>query len=464
MNEQDLYNGITHVKGRYIQEAATTKVQKRKLPIAIVSLAACLCLVIASSFFWISPTKSQEESDKEEPSPTFKHSATVNLLANVTTNPATPLPATDETLLGTTKDIANFSMELLRQEYTEDNLVISPLSIVSALTMAGNGASGDTKAQMEQVLGREIPIMNQYLYSYRTWLPSTNNCTVSTANSIWYRDTENLTMVPEFLQINQDFHNGELYQAPFDDQTVADINQWVSQETEGEIQEILQGPMDEDAMIYLINALSFDGEWRDMYEDHQIKDGIFTCQNGTEETAKFMSNDEYGYLNLEGASGFVKDYAGGEYAFVGILPDGNLDEYLATLQGATLVDALWNQEHTEVSVTLPQFSTTSDMELSAALQTMGMGDAFTPEQADFTAMASAIEGNLYIGEAVHETTITVDQRGTKAGAVTLIESEAAEAPAEEEPKIITLDRPFLFLIVDNTVHLPVFLGAIHSVS
>ena len=130
--------------------------------------------------------------------------------------------------------------------------------------MTANGAANETLSQMEEVLGKDIPLeeLNEYLYYYVNNLPSEEKSKLNIANSIWFRDDEDrLTVEKDFLQKNADYYNAAIYKSPFDDQTLQDINYWVKTNTDGMIDKILE-KIDDDSIMYLINAIVFDAEWK----------------------------------------------------------------------------------------------------------------------------------------------------------------------------------------------------------
>ena len=362
--------------------------------------------------------------------------------------------------------VTDMSLSMLKQLMMGGNTLISPLSIVSALGMTANGAAGETLTQMEGVLGMDSQTLNDFLYAYTTdYLPSDGDNQVSIANSIWYRDVEELTIEDDFLQANADYYRADLFLTPFDSGTKNDINSWVDDKTEGKIDTLLDNDIPDTTMMYLINALSFDGEWETIYMDNQVKDGTFTTADGTEQDCDFMVSTEYHYLEMDGAIGFAKDYADGEYSFVALLPDEDLGEFMVDLEATDLMETLENEISIKTYTYLPKFEFDYSTELNDVLQAMGMTDGFDTMAADFSAMGrmASPDENLYISSVIHKTTITVDERGTSAGAVTAVSMDASSSSGPSEVMYVTLDRPFFFMIVDNQMNLPLFMGVVESV-
>ena len=347
-------------------------------------------------------------------------------------------------------------------ESKDENVLISPLSIQLALAMTANGADGNTKAEMEALLGGEISLedLNEYLYSYVNNLPSAEKYKLQIANSIWFRDDEGRLQVEKgFLQKNADYYGAQAYKAVFDDQTLKDINNWVKDHTDGMIDSILD-QIDEDAVMYLINALVFDAEWQHVYDKSDVYKGKFTNIGGTEKQVDMMHSEETVYLQDENAIGFMKPYSGSKYNFAVLLPNEGVDiyEYIAGLTGESLMETLSTPQLGMVMATLPKFSYEYELTMNDVLKELGMPSAFSGDTADFSKMAHSSRGNIYIGDVLHKTFISVDELGTKAGAVTKVQMNDESAPMSEW--VVTLNRPFVYMIIDNETNLPVFIGTV----
>ena len=355
---------------------------------------------------------------------------------------------------------SGLALRLLRQEMEDgENVLLSPLSILCALSMTANGARGETLAQMEQVLGLPVESLNAYLLTCRKALPDEKKCRVSLANSIWFKDDDSLTVEKDFLQTNAAWYDADLYQLPFDSAACKAINSWVSKETTGMIPEILQEISPDDAM-YLINALSFEAEWQTIYQEASIRDGVFTTEDGQQQTVPMMYSKEYRYLETGTATGFLKYYDGKNCAFAALLPKEGitLGSCMDSLTGEQLHDLLASPESVEVWAGIPKFESTYETNLCDTLEALGMTDAFDGQLADFSGIGSSTEGNLTISQVLHKARIAVDEKGTKAGATTAVVVEPTEAPSD--PKEVLLDRPFLYLLVDCREQFPVFIGTV----
>ena len=363
---------------------------------------------------------------------------------------------------------ADFGVRLFQTSTEEGkNTLISPLSVLYALAMTANGADGETLAQMEQVLGMDVDNLNSYMLAYLDLLPESKDYKMSLANSIWFKDDPNFAVEQSFLQTNADYYGAGAYKAAFDEGTRNDINNWVKEHTDSMIPEILDEIPDE-AIMYLVNALVFDAKWEDEYEEHQIREGRFTMEDGTRQDVDMMHSEEYTYLEDDMATGFIKYYKDRKYAFVAMLPNEGVtvSQYVNSLTGEHLRELLNNPQDVTVFASIPKFETEYGIEMSEVLQEMGMTDAFDWRVADFSRLGTYdLDGmNIFINRVLHKTFISVSEQGTRAGAATVVEMAPGSAAPEMEYKEVVLDRPFVYMLIDCETNLPFFIGTMMNVN
>ena len=389
---------------------------------------------------------------------------------------------------------ADFAVALFQQNVAEsDNVLVSPLSVLYALGMTANGADGETRAQMEEVLGASVDDLNAYLHAYDQTLAAnaaaaapiadlddmdaaegaeggTDDAEGGTeggdaatgplklANALWIKNGFDVRQ--PFLQTNADHYGAGAFRAPFDQGTAGDINAWVNEHTDGMIESVLDD-IPPEAVMYLVNALAFDATWVSPYDEGAVEEGTFTAADGTQQKAQMMSSTEDLYLEDGEAAGFVKPYREGSFAFVALLPPEGMSvqDYAATLTGERLQDILDDARPAAVQATMPKFESEFDTDLSTSLKALGMPDAFDPDVADFTRLSEDADA-LCIGSVLHKTHIAVDEQGTKAGAATVVGMSKMSAMGPDEEKTVCLDRPFVYLIVDQQANLPVFIGTL----
>ena len=382
---------------------------------------------------------------------------------------------------------ANLLKGVAKEKGTADNMLVSPYSVAMALGMTANGAKGETLAEMEKVLGGKLNLkdLNESYLSILQHSPSSENvktisdmsgddeynsrpATLDIADSVWYQKDPNKMVVPEqFLHNMVDYYHAEAYAAEnFNLPVIKDINYWVKQKTHGMINGILpeDGSKSYDNMVMvLINALAFEGDWSSPFEDGQVHRKEFTMENGKIMASDMMYDDGNTYYEDEEAIGFKKYYQGYKYSFIGVLPnkDISIADYTKNLDGKKLEAFLNSETHDyDVDYSIPKFKYDFSLSLKGTLIEMGMPTAFDNSKADFTGLCSGAEDVTYIDDVLHKTFIELDQKGTRAAAVTavLMYNEGVAAP--RETKTVILDRPFVYMIYDEEAKLPVFIGSV----
>ena len=360
----------------------------------------------------------------------------------------------------------NLFGEVLKND-PRGNILLSPISISMALGMTENGADGETLKQMQDTVngGLSVDDMNAIMAYTSDKLNNSDHVTWKSANSIWFKNDGLWVMKDDFLNKTVSYYNAEVWNAPFDEGTLKDINGWIENKTDGMIPNALD-KISEDARMYLINGLAFEGRWMEPFEDFQVREDVdFTNADGTKSKVTMLNGTEYKYFTLGKGEGFIKNYEGGKYAFVGILPQKGTEcsDYIQgiTENGESFANAVKNATYEEVNIMMPEFSLDYGIELADTYKAMGMEDPFG-ENANFDKMMEPVSGedlNVWIGKIIHKTHIEVDRNGTKAAAATIVEMRAEGCAAEPpEPKEIYLDRPFVYAIVDTETGLPMFLG------
>lgn len=371
----------------------------------------------------------------------------------------------------------DFSMELLGQTVNMaddpgENVLISPASILFALDMAAMGAEGETYDQIAALIcpGASKEDLNEMAEDYMELLTESDEMKI--ANSFWANEAtltlRDVEIKEVYLDLLEDSYDAETRILDFDGAALEEINEWVDDKTDGMIDEIIR-EFPDDAFIYLINAMAFEGKWAEDYEEYQInEDGIFHNRDGLEETAKMLSSTEFCYMESDAATGFLKYYEGEQFAFLAILPKDEeilLEDFLANFNGDAYRTFYESMSQEDVITLTPAFTFAYDNELSVLLRSLGMTDAFSEDLADFASIAEADGFRFWISRILHKTFIELDESGTRAAAVTAIEmkNEACAIVDYEEPKQVILDRPFVFAIVDTETGQPVFMGTVNSV-
>jgi len=361
--------------------------------------------------------------------------------------------------------------EVVAEANPEDNVLISPTSAIMAFGMAENGAAGNTLAQMEQAVngGLSIGEMNPLLCDLSQRFRDSDDVTWNVANSVWFRDDGLAAPKAAFLEKAASYYNADVWMAPFDESTVQDVNNWVDRETLGMIPGIVDGDGLDDVRALLVNAIAFEGEWQNEYSEDDIIDAdTFTNADGSTSEVTMLFSEEGQYITVgESGVGFLRPYKGGMYSFVGILPNEGVStqELVAAMGEMDFAGAIRNAEYGTVSVRMPEFSLDYGMNMNEMMKNLGVTDAFDPELADLSETMESAEGQdwqLYIGKVLQKAHIEVNREGTRAAAATAIMEMDNCVAVPDDTIFITLNRPFVYAVVDNMTGLPVFLGAMNT--
>lgn len=414
-----------------------------KKSVAIILLLSFLFLLFACN-----PTTVERQPDEEFFS--------TDLTKDIVASNATPAPLDDPTKLGS-KD---FCFSLFQSSFSDKkSTLLSPLSVLCALAMATNGAGGETKTEMETLLGGKAENLNSLLYAYARSLEKDKG-KLSIANSVWFKESsDDFTADKDFLQLCVDYYDAGLFEAPFDNSTLREINKWVENHTGGKIKDILNR-INKNAIMYLINAIYFNAKWEETYIESSVSEGDFTKENGDKKKMDMMYSTERTYLSDETCAGFIKYYQGRRYAFVALLPTEGMamNDFVGTLTAEKFYSLYENKVSCTVHAALPKFQSEYSVEMSQILSSMGMEKAFDPTDADFGKIGKVPDGyNIYINRVIHKTFINVDTEGTEAAAATVVEFKGTSADPRSF-KVVKLDRPFAYVIFDTETKLPVFIG------
>jgi len=279
-------------------------------------------------------------------------------------------------------------------------------------------------------------------------------------NAIWgQKDYE---FLPAFLDVLAENYGAGLRILDFITETEKSrvtINDWVSNQTEERIEDlILQGAIDALTRLVLTNAIYFNAAWDHPFDEKMTANGPFYLLGSGQVIVPMMKQTEsFGYTDGEGYQAVELQYDGNELSMVILLPaSGNFEAFEKTLE-AQQVDAIIDDlQNTQVTLTMPQFEFESQFSLKDTLAEMGMRDAFSPDDADFSGMAGNPE--LFISDVVHKAFVAVDEAGTEAAAATAVIVGTTSVP--EHPVEVTIDRPFIFLIRDIETGAILFVGRV----
>jgi serpin B len=358
-----------------------------------------------------------------------------------------------------------FTFNLFRQipSSSGKNIMVSPLSISLALSMTLNGADGTTKSNMINALGLtdlSVNEINQVYSDLVTALKKADaNVVLNVANSIWIK--KGFSVLDTFVTTNQKYYDASVATLDFNQTALNTINSWVNQKTNSKIPKILDD-ISPDEIMFLINAIYFNGKWQIQFEKSQTQNGTFTLGNGSAVTVPLMKlKDKFGYSEHAGYEALKLPYGRGKFGMVILLPDVGKtpDQIIAqitpsdwTALNASLI------ANNKVDVWLPRLKFTWESDLKDILTALGMGVAFSPNDANFSKINSTSQ--LYITKVKHKTFIEVDEEGTTAAAATSVGiGFTSVGPGGPEFHAI---RPFLFFITEEDTEAILFAGKVEN--
>ena len=355
----------------------------------------------------------------------------------------------------------SFSFEFLKMENDKTNMIYSPLSIKYALNMLSEGANGNTKAQIENL------IVKLNLTKYKNI-----DKVLSLANGIYIRDTYAKNIKENFKNTLIDRYNAEVKHDSFID--AKNVNSWIEKKTFGILKDTVKDEVvqDLDCVMLLINALAIDMEWANEFDTNDTYGNEFNLENGDNIIATTMNketkSDKVSYYNENNITALtmdLKEYEDTQLEFMAIMPDKNLDEYIKTVTVKQIDDIrekLTKASDTKkgIDISIPKFNFDYELKLKEDLQKMGIVDAFESGIADFSNMS---EQDLYVEEAIHKADIKFSEEGIRAAAVTVFAIDAVGAIVEEEQPIkVNIDKPFMFLIRDKETGEIWFTGTVYE--
>lgn len=365
--------------------------------------------------------------------------------------------------------VNGFGFDLLATASSETsaNVIVSPLSVHTNLSMLAYGATGETASEMRSVLRTdaisEADLGEMWATLLRDIGGRSSKQTLATANALWVRD--DIVLQQSFAEADRQYFGARIVSAELTaPDTLRDINAWAEEATRGEIAEVVD-EIPEETILCVLNAVYFEGEWATKFDRDDTGPADFTLVDGSTTTVDLMHlTEDLPYYADDTLRATRLEYRGGDsscYVFLpepgvtiaetlGYLADGGFDGARESLAGPGEL---------EVVVALPTLKAEYSAELTPTLSAMGMPRAFDPVNAEFAGLATGAQQPVSLGTVLHRVKVSVDEEGTKAAAITF--STGTEA-CEGAGPIVYCDRPYLFAIVDEPSGAILFLGVVND--
>jgi len=356
-----------------------------------------------------------------------------------------------------------FAFELFREVHElsgEENLMISPLSTSYALGMTYNGSAGDTREAFRQVLhfgdwsDQEVNESYQDLMSQLVTLDE--EVQFSIANSIWYK--LGYQVLQAFISDNQEYFDAAVEEIDFSaPETLDIINGWIEEKTNGKIKDMLDF-IPTDAVMYLINAIYFNATWKYQFDTEETFRDDFILEGGTLHQTDFMQVEgDFNFTRQEDFTAVELPYGDSAFSMVVLLPDPGIStgKLIETMDVASWDSWFETSSLTAVQIQLPKFKYGFKLLLNDPLINLGLGVAFGGG-ADFSKILPG--GGIYISRVIHQTFIDVKEEGTEAAAATIVEIREVSSPSG--PPLFRADKPFLYVIKENSTGAILFMGKV----
>ena len=352
----------------------------------------------------------------------------------------------------------DFSFEFLKMEEKRDNMIYSPLSIKYALSMLEDGANGNTKDQIEKVIG------NNSVKKY-----DNINDTMSLANAMYIKDSYSKNIKNEYKELLQNNYNAEIQFDTFDN--AKNVNQWIENKTFGQIKNMLDDIKIKNKKVLLINTLAMNMEWKEQFDENNTYSRDFYLDDGNNIKVETMekettSNDisYYQNKNVTAISMDLQKYNNKQFEFIAIMPNNNVSKYIEDFNTDTLKKLLnklkpASSEQNGIKICIPKFSFDYNLDLKEDLQNLGITNAFEND-ADFS---NIVAGEFFVDDVLHKANIIFSESGIKAAASTVVEmTDGAIMNNKTKPKEIKIDRPFMYIIRDKITEEIWFVGELYK--
>jgi len=343
----------------------------------------------------------------------------------------------------------------------EENVLISPLSLETALYMTMNGSNGKTLEEFRVALKADKfypPEMNSnYKSLIEKLAPKNESTTLGLANTVFYDKTK-VEFHDEFQDIIKETFDGDFNQADFkDSETVNIINQWAKDKTEDRIDKILDN-IDPDEALFLINALYFKSDWMKGFAENSVIQRPFTKENGDDVLVDMMFSDDFRRFYIgEDFSALDLRFTDDEYSMTFILPEDKIsaadfiNDYTEEDFYDLYIDLYANKlNEGRIYSWLPKFEIEAHRDMKDVLAKMGMETAF--QNSDLSKMGN-FSGPTKLSRVLHDTFLKIDERGVEGAAVTTVGIVTTSAPPS-----IEFNKPFVFIIRHVETNTPIFIG------
>ena len=349
----------------------------------------------------------------------------------------------------------------LKLENDKTNKIYSPLSIRYALQILAEGAEGESREQLDAVLGE-----------YNTNKYSSIEEHLGFGNALFIRDAYYKKVKQDYLDTVKEKYDAEILEDKFED--AKNVNKWIEEKTLGLIKNMLRDSQvnDPDLEMIIVNALAIDMDWEHKFDGENTYGSEFIKADGKKMTAETMhetfKDESLAYYQDEDVTVVrlnLEKYDDKQFEFFAIMPDEDLANYIDNFSNEKFAELtsdmkLASSNKGGVALAIPRFDFETDLKFVDDLRSLGIENIFYQEKANLTKIVDKEESLLYVGDALHHAKIEFSEKGIKAAAVTVIFMKDSAFYQEEEPLRISINKPFMFVIRDKQTNDIWFVGAV----
>jgi len=344
------------------------------------------------------------------------------------------------------------------------NIIISPISIFTALDVLSNGAGGETKKQMKNVMGinsytdeKMNSEMNKVINKFNSSGVSERQGFIKIYNSLWI--DKKFEVKDSFINTSKGFYNSDVFKQEMADKTTKDnMNKWISEKTWGMIKNPISELRD-DTVMSIFNVLHFKGKWVNKFKKSDTKQDTFKLSSGDSKKVNMMNSERMiPYYEDDRVKAAVFDYYNGRMTI--LLPKEDINNFTSKLSDMDIYKYEKAAKSYKTKVKLPVFKVEYKNNLNDVLKEMGMKLPFDSASADFSNLKDS-KAPLWLGSVLHNCVVSVDEEGTEAAALTSVMLEGMAIPPEEI-KEFYVNKPFIFIIEDNKSNAILFVGKVEK--
>lgn len=390
-----------------------------------------------------------------------------NLMRTISEDAAEPVKISDEYISAA----SDFSVDIFKavaskQLKQAENSLISPTALLSSLSLASSGAEGTTQEEFERILSSDMDFneFSKMSSSFLSTLKSSGSTGVKSISSMWIDNNVTSSVKEDFLISNAKYYGADIYKSDFTSKnTNKDINKWISYRTDNRITS-LDVEISKNAVVYLIDSLIFDGIWETSYKSSDMTTKEFENYNGDIKTTDFMISRDVTYLADSYSVGFSKNYNGGKYSFVALLPNEHIsiNDYITMLNGDILNTMLNSKTGKKAVAQMPEFQTSFSGSTKPYLTEIGFNKIFD-KKAEFTKIMRK-EETTYIADVIQSVSFKAEAGASNSAQNDTEQSVVGETVDGVSKEMLLFNRPFVYAVIDNTTKIPLLIGTVLTIN